>query len=64
VTWASGEHFLDDFAVHVRQAEVAAHVPVSEPRVIEAKAVEDRRLKIMDVDRIFYDIETKIVGLS
>ena len=41
-----------DVAVHVGQPEVAALEPVRQPRVIDAEQVQDRRLQVVDGDRV------------
>src|SRR6266481_9735599 len=48
----------------VREAEVAALEAVGELLVINAHAVQDGRVQIVDVDRIFDDIVTVVVGLA
>ena len=48
--------------VHVGQAEVAALVAVGQPLVIEAEQVQDRRLQVVDVDRVLDDVEAEVVG--
>ena len=41
---------MDDVAKHVRQTAIAAAVTVCEPHVIETDEVQDRRVKIVDVN--------------
>ena len=53
---SSGQHLLDDVARDVRQPEIAAHVAVGQPRVIEAEAVQHGGLQIVDVDLVFDDV--------
>ena len=46
------EDLRRDLAVHVGQPEVPALEPVGQPRVIDAEQVQDRRLQVVDGDRI------------
>ena len=46
----------------VGQAEVAAGVAVGEPLVVQAEQVQDRRLQVVDVDRVLGDVEAEVVG--
>ena len=39
--------------MHVGQAEVAALELVGQPLVVDAEQVQDRRLEVVDVDRVF-----------
>ena len=55
------QHLLDDRTSHIRQAELATHVLIRKSSVVHAKTVQDRRLQVMDVDRIFSHLEAKIV---
>ena len=41
---------MDDLAVDIRQAEVAALEAIDEPFVIEAEGIEERGLEVVDVD--------------
>ncbi len=47
-----GQQFLHDFSVHVRQPVVPATMTVRQPRVIDPQQMQDRGMKIVDVDRI------------
>lgn len=53
---------FDDIAVNVGQPEIATGVTKSQLRVIEAQQLQESRMKIVDVDRVFYRLETKIIG--
>ena len=48
--------------MHIRQAKIAAGVVVGEAFVIEAETVQDRRLKVVDVNGILDDVESEVVG--
>ena len=48
----------------VREAKVAALEAVGELLVIDPHAVQDGRVQIVDVDRVFGDIVTVVVGLA
>ena len=58
----SGEDGFDEAAVDVGEPELAALVGVGEPFVIEAEAVEEGGLEIVDVDGILDDVEAEFVG--
>ena len=59
---ASGDDLVHDFAINVGQAEVAAGVAVGELLVIESQEPKDRRVEVVDVDRLFDCRETRLVG--
>ena len=44
----SGQHFVDDSAVEVGEAEVSAGVSVGQSFVIESQEVQDRGWKVAD----------------
>ncbi len=48
----------------IGQAKIAALEFVSEPAVIHAEQVKQRRLKIVDVHATLDRVETKIVGFA
>ena len=50
--------------MHVGQAIVAALEAERQAGVIEAQAIEQRRVEVVDVDRIASDVEAVIVGLA
>src|SRR5262245_65242797 len=52
-------HYL---ARHIGESEVAALEAVDEAGVVESEEVEDRCLKIMDVDGILGNAEAEVVG--
>src|SRR5262245_37557814 len=60
----SRHHFIDDFAGYVGEAEVAALETISELEVVDAKQVQQRRLQVVNVDRIFDDPPANVVGLA
>ena len=47
---SSHQHLLHHLTPHIRQPEIPAHVAVGEASVVEAEAVEDGGLEIVDVD--------------
>ena len=49
---------------HVGQAEVAALRAVGQLRVIDAERAQDRRVEIVDMDRILHDVVAEVVGLA
>ena len=58
------KQILDHFPVDVSQAEIAAFEPIGQPLVIDAEAVHDRCLKIVNVDAIFYHVVAVVVGAT
>src|SRR5262245_29026499 len=58
------EEAWHDFDVHVRQPVVAALESVGKFRVLEAEAVKDRRLEVVDVDFVLRDVVAEFVGLA
>ena len=50
---------MHDFSVDVRQAVIPSLEAVSQPRVIQAKQVQHRRLPVLHLDRILDDIIAK-----
>src|SRR5712692_5045205 len=63
--WGLGslrKEFGHDVTGHVRQPEIPAQIAVRKPGVIEAKAVQNGGLQIVNVDGIFNDVESQIVG--
>jgi len=48
--------------VHVRQSIVATGVVESQAFVVEAERVQDRRLEVVDVDRVLDDVEAGYVS--
>ena len=53
----------DDVAVNVGQAEVPSLELVGQPRVVDAEAVQDRRVEVVDVHRVVDDVVGVVVGL-
>src|SRR5262245_1240887 len=58
----SRNDLLDDFAVNVGQAIIAALEAVGQLFVIETEAVQNGRLQIVNVNRPVGNAETEIVG--
>ena len=55
---------MNDVAVDVGEAEVAAGVVVGEAFVIEAQKMQDGRLEVVNVDFVLGDMEAEVVGLA
>ena len=53
----SGQHLLHDSTGNVGESEVAAHMAISELGVVEAQAVEHGGVQIVDVNRVFDDVQ-------
>src|SRR5437867_2506334 len=51
----------DDGAGNVRQTEIASTIAVGQLRVIDAQQMQDRRVQIVDVDRLVDRLESKVV---
>ena len=47
--------------MHIGQPEIAARVAEGELFVVKPEAVKDGRLDIVNVDRIFHDVEAEVV---
>ena len=58
----SGNDVVDDVAVDVGQAEVAAVVAVGEPFVIQAQEVEDGGVEIVMRDAVLDGVHAEFVG--
>ena len=58
----SREELVDHHPADVGQAEVAALGLVRQSGVVQAQEVEDRRLEVVDVDRVLGDVEPQVVG--
>ena len=56
------QDLADNFTFHISKTEIPALEAVGKFLVIEAQQVKDRRLQVVDVDRIFGDAEAEIVG--
>jgi len=48
--------------VHIGQPEIAAGVAVGELLVVEPEQVQDRRVQVVDVDRVLDRLEPELVG--
>ena len=48
----------------VGQAVVAALELEGQPGVVDAQAVEDRGVQVVDVDRVLDDVVAEVVGLA
>ena len=58
----SSENLLDHLAADIRQSEIAALEAIGQPGVVEAEQVQDRRLEVVNVHRVFDDVEAEFVG--
>ena len=57
----SAQDALDNFTMHICQAELAALKSVRQPFMINSQQVHQRCLKIVDVDSIGCDVESQFV---
>src|SRR5262249_50997384 len=62
VTAPLREDVLDDVAVDVGEAEIAAGVAVGQPLVVEPQAVEQGGVQVVDVDLLLDGAEAELVG--
>ena len=58
----SRNNFVDDVSVDVGQAEIPTGIVEGETFVIQAEQVKDRRVPIMNADRILDRFVTELVG--
>ena len=58
------QKLVHHFSVNVGQAEVAALESVSQPGVIDAETVQNRRVQIVNVHRIARDVVAEVVRLA
>src|SRR5262249_50044326 len=54
----------DDAAGNVGQSEVAPLEAVSQPLVVDSEEVQNRRVEVVDVDRVLHDVVAEVVGLA
>src|SRR5258708_6074656 len=54
----------DDFAGHIGEPIIAALETIGERLVIQAKEMEQCRVKVVDVHRIFGDGHSEVVGFA
>ena len=52
----------DDIASHIRQPIIPSLKPMRQSQVIQPKQAQNRRVKIVDVNRILRDIPADVVG--
>ena len=60
----SGKQFAHYIAVDVGQAELPSLELVRETLVIDPETTQNRRLQVMDMDRVLDDIEAEVIGLA
>ena len=58
----SRNNIADNPAVDVGQPKVPAGIAVGQSFVIKAHQVQDRRVKVMDVNRVFGRLKPKLIG--
>jgi len=62
VVRCSSYDVVDYAACDVCQSEVATAISVSQFRMIDPKQIEDRGVKVMDMDRLVDDLPTEVVS--
>ena len=50
--------------MHIRQAELSSLEAIGEAFVVDAEAVQDGRLEVVDVDRVLLRVEAEVVGAA
>src|SRR6266568_2303566 len=60
----SSQDSFDGLAVNLRQAEVAALKPIRDAFVVDAEALENRRVQVVNVHRVLDDVVAVIVRLA
>ena len=55
---------MDDVAVHVGETEVASLMAIGQAFVVDSEEVETGGVKVVDVNFVFNDSETKLVRCS
>ncbi len=58
------QNVLHHFAMDIRQPEMPALELVSQALVVDAQAVQQRRLQIVDMHRVLHDVVAIVVGLA
>src|SRR5437762_1200457 len=58
----SGDQFADHMTVNVGEPEIATGMAEGEFFVIETKQLENRRVKIVNVDLVFHRLKAEFVG--
>ena len=50
--------------MHIRQAEIPAAVPVRQLGMVESHEMQNRRVQVMHMHRVFSDVEPKLIALT
>ena len=50
--------------MNIRQPEVATLIAVRQPFVVETHAVQNRRIEIVNMDRILHNVVTVVIRLT
>src|SRR5437660_1608384 len=59
---ATSDNLLDHFSLDERQAFVASQVGIRQFVLVEAELVQDRRVHVAEMDRVFDGVQTDGVG--
>ena len=59
-----GQYFSDDLAMDIGQAEIAALMSECQPLVIDAQAMQDGSVKVVDVNRVLLHVVAEVVGFA
>ena len=60
----SSQKLVYDLSGHIRQSKVAALESEGQLLVVDAEAVKHRGVQVVDVDTVFDDVISEIIGLS
>ena len=60
----SSQDIANDLAADVGQAEVSSLVPEGQAAVVDSRRVEDRCMKVVDINPIAGGVEAEFVGLA
>src|SRR5438045_662441 len=58
------QQLLHHLAADVRQPEIAAQIAISQPRVVQAKAVKNSGLQVVNVDGVFDHVQSQLIRLA
>ena len=61
---ASRQQLVHDFALNVGKTKISPHVPVGQSLVIQAQAMQDGGMQVVDVDPVFDHVKPEVVGLA
>src|SRR5262245_47483506 len=60
----SRQNLLHQFAFHIRQPKIAALETICELLVIEADAMKDRRMQVMDMNTVLRNVKAQLIRFA